>query len=65
MLCPFCVDKHLNTHNTKVLDSRSFWDPNRKRFYVERRRVCSHCEKRFSTTEYSPVAQHLITTIGD
>ena len=54
MKCPYCTDKTMNSYPTKVIDSRSWFDEARQRYYVERRRKCLHCEQRFTTKEFSP-----------
>jgi transcriptional regulator NrdR family protein len=45
MLCPSCEEK------TKVLETRQFYDKNFGFYYVERRRECLSCEKRFFSIE--------------
>ena len=54
MKCPYCIDKTMNSYPTKVIDSRSWFDEVRRRYYVERRRECLHCKQRFTTKEFSP-----------
>jgi len=54
MKCPYCVDKDRNSFNTKVIDSRAYFEENKQRYYVERRRECLKCKTRFTTTEFSP-----------
>lgn len=54
MMCPFCRDKNGESFKTKVIETRSFWEPNKYRYYLERRRECKHCGERFTTMEYSP-----------
>jgi len=56
MICPYCVDpKTTDGYQTKVTDTRRFFDDVRRRFYMERKRVCTHCHQRFTTREFSPV----------
>lgn len=43
MRCPYCL-----TDNDKVIDSR----PNKENTAIRRRRMCTSCEKRFTTYEY-------------
>lgn len=59
MMCPYCLDEKGNGYATRVLDTRSFWEPTGRYFYIERRRQCKHCHQRFTTTERSPVANPL------
>lgn len=58
MQCPYCADETFSSYKTKVIDSRHFVEPKRKRFYVERVRKCTKCQTTFSTTEYSPEIKH-------
>jgi len=46
MNCPECGD-----NNIKTKDVRSFRDPIKDFYYVERRRVCLACHHRFKTIE--------------
>ena len=54
MKCPFCVQPDGRAYKTKVIETRNYWEPNEKVFYVERRRECVHCEERFTTKEIAP-----------
>lgn len=54
MFCPYCCGPDGEGQKTKVLDTRSFWEPNRRCFYLERRRECTKCKTRFTTKERSP-----------
>ena len=54
MLCPYCSDPTGVSHKTKVVETRSFWEPTSRYFYIERRRECPICRNRFTTTEKSP-----------
>jgi len=38
-----------------VTDTRRYFDDVRRRFYMERKRVCTHCDQRFTTREFSPI----------
>jgi len=62
MHCPFCTTPKAD-HKTKVVDSRDYWDPNKRCFYVERKRKCYNCERVFKTTERSPCAPKIETTL--
>jgi len=54
MLCPYCSDPTGVSHKTRVVETRSFWEPTSRYFYIERRRECPICSNRFTTTEKSP-----------
>jgi transcriptional regulator NrdR family protein len=58
MKCPYCADKDFNSSKTKVIDSRNYFEPTKKRFFTERIRKCDSCEKTFKTVEYSPKVNH-------
>jgi len=54
MQCPYCRLPKGTSYKTKVLDTRSYWEPNERRYYIERRRECTNCKERFTTIENSP-----------
>jgi transcriptional regulator NrdR family protein len=58
MFCPYCRDANGWSYKTKVLDTRSYWNDQRNYFYLERRRECPECERRFTTIERSPKVKH-------
>lgn len=55
MQCPYCTDQKGMGYKTEVLDTRNYFDTSRRRFYTQRRRVCTHCQTKFKTLEFSPI----------
>ena len=35
MKCPFCVQPDGRAYKTKVIETRNYWEPNQKVFYVD------------------------------
>lgn len=46
MNCPACGGRKIKTR-----DVRSYHDPNKNFYYVERRRLCLTCDHKFKTIE--------------
>jgi transcriptional regulator NrdR family protein len=57
MLCPYCRTPEGNSYKTKILETRTFWNPERSHYFVERRHKCKGCEEEFWTVEKSPTVK--------
>lgn len=54
MICPHCRTTDGNGYKTKILETRTFWNPEKHFYFVERRHRCNNCTKEFWTVEKSP-----------
>lgn len=54
MICPYCRTPKGQGYKTKILETRTFWNPERHYYFVERRHKCKQCDEEFWTEERSP-----------